>query len=109
MLIGYVRVSTNDQNTALQRNALRCAGCELIFENKISGRKADRPGLKKVLKTLSEGDTLVVSKLERLGAACGIWLSWWRNCEKGGLSARAYCVIKGTMPLSCLRDPFNSP
>lgn len=47
MLIGYVRVSTNDQNTALQRNALDCAGCELIFEDKISGKTSDRPGLKK--------------------------------------------------------------
>lgn len=67
MLIGYVRVSTNDQNTDLQRNALNCAGCELIFEDKISGTKAERPGLKKLLRTLSEGDTLVVWKLDRLG------------------------------------------
>jgi DNA invertase Pin-like site-specific DNA recombinase len=41
MLIGYVRVSTNDQNTDLQRNALSCAGCELIFEDKISGTKSE--------------------------------------------------------------------
>ncbi|ENL7640775.1 recombinase family protein [Enterobacter hormaechei] len=67
MQIGYVRVSTNDQNTALQRNALECAGCELIFEDKMSGKTSDRPGLKKVLHTLSEGDTLVVWKLDRLG------------------------------------------
>ena len=67
MLIGYVRVSTNDQNTALQRNALECAGCELIFEDKISGKTSDRPGLKRLLKTLGEGDTLVVWKLDRLG------------------------------------------
>ncbi|ELD3312740.1 recombinase family protein [Enterobacter hormaechei] len=67
MQIGYVRVSTNDQNTALQRNALECAGCELIFEDKMSGKTSDRPGLKKVLRTLSEGDTLVVWKLDRLG------------------------------------------
>ncbi len=67
MLIGYVRVSTNDQNTDLQRNALNCAGCELIFEDKISGTKSDRPGLKKLLRTLSAGDTLVVWKLDRLG------------------------------------------
>ncbi|VEA33843.1 DNA invertase-like protein [Salmonella enterica subsp. enterica] len=60
-------VSTNDQNTDLQRNALNCAGCELIFEDKISGTKAERPGLKKLLRTLSEGDTLVVWKLDRLG------------------------------------------
>ncbi|NRK92058.1 recombinase family protein [Salmonella enterica subsp. enterica serovar Typhi] len=67
MLIGYVRVSTNDQNTDLQRNALNCAGCERIFEDKISGTKSDRPGLKKLLRTLSAGDTLVVWKLDRLG------------------------------------------
>ena len=67
MLIGYVRVSTNDQNTDLQRNALNCAGCELIFEDKISGTKSERPGLKKLLRTLSAGDTLVVWKLDRLG------------------------------------------
>ncbi|EJV7899894.1 recombinase family protein [Salmonella enterica] len=67
MQIGYVRVSTNDQNTDLQRNALNCAGCELIFEDKISGTKSERPGLKKLLRTLSEGDTLVVWKLDRLG------------------------------------------
>ncbi|EDF5515614.1 DNA-invertase, partial [Salmonella enterica] len=54
-------------NTDLQRNALNCAGCELIFEDKISGKTSDRPGLKKVLRTLSEGDTLVVWKLDRLG------------------------------------------
>lgn len=67
MLIGYVRVSTNDQNTALQRNALDCAGCELVFEDKMSGKTSERPGLKKVLRTLSAGDTLVVWKLDRLG------------------------------------------
>ncbi|EMV2851179.1 recombinase family protein [Escherichia coli] len=67
MLIGYVRVSTNDQNTALQRNALDSAECELIFEDKISGKTSERPGLKKVLRILSEGDTLVVWKLDRLG------------------------------------------
>lgn len=50
MLIGYVRVSTNDQNTALQRDALERSGCELIFEDKMSGRTAERPGLKKITK-----------------------------------------------------------
>ncbi|EDV0343368.1 recombinase family protein [Salmonella enterica subsp. enterica serovar Minnesota] len=67
MLVGYVRVSTNDQNTALQKHALECAGCELIFEDKISGKTSERPGLKKLLKALSSGDTLIVWKLDRLG------------------------------------------
>lgn len=55
MQIGYVRVSTNDQNTDLQRNALECAGCELIFEDKISGTKSDRPGLKKTAQNIIGG------------------------------------------------------
>lgn len=67
MLIGYIRVSTNDQNTDLQRNALQGANCELIFEDKISGKTAERPGLKKALRILQPGDTLVVWKLDRLG------------------------------------------
>jgi len=67
MQIGYVRVSTNDQNTALQRDALERAGCEQIFEEKMSGTIANRPILKRVLKQLEEGDTLVVWKLDRLG------------------------------------------
>ncbi|WP_136168000.1 recombinase family protein [Brenneria corticis] len=67
MQIGYIRVSTNDQNTDLQRNALISANCEQVFEDKMSGTKARRPGLKRALKALKTGDTLVVWKLDRLG------------------------------------------
>ncbi len=67
MLMGYIRVSTSDQNTDLQRNALICAGCEQLFEDKISGKTSERPGLKKALRALQAGDTLVVWKLDRLG------------------------------------------
>ena len=75
MLIGYVRVSTNDQNTDLQRSALNCAGCERIFEDKISGTKSDRPGLKKLLRTLSAGVTHWLSgSWTGWGAVCGILL-----------------------------------
>ena len=52
MQIGYVRVSTNDQNTDLQRQALERAGCVQIFEEKMSGTVANRPELKKLLETL---------------------------------------------------------
>ena len=49
MLIGYARVSTQDQNLELQREALSKAGCKKVFEDKVSGTRADRPGLAKTL------------------------------------------------------------
>jgi DNA invertase Pin-like site-specific DNA recombinase len=67
MLIGYARVSTEDQSLALQRDALQDAGCEEIFEDRASGAKADRPGLKRALERLRADDTLVVWRLDRLG------------------------------------------
>jgi DNA invertase Pin-like site-specific DNA recombinase len=69
MLIGYMRVSTGDQNFNLQRDALLGAGVDAahIYEDKISGAKDDRPGLSACLKALRDGDVLVVWKLDRLG------------------------------------------
>ncbi|WP_075323810.1 recombinase family protein [Acidithiobacillus albertensis] len=67
MLIGYARVSTQDQHLDLQREALIKAGCEKIMEDQISGARAERPGLTQALGELRTGDTLVVWKLDRLG------------------------------------------
>lgn len=65
--IGYARVSTDDQNLDLQRDALATAGCEQIYEETASGKNSDRPELEHCLKALRAGDTLIVWRLDRLG------------------------------------------
>jgi DNA invertase Pin-like site-specific DNA recombinase len=67
MLIGYARISTQDQTLALQLDALKTAGCDRIFTDKVSGTKAERKGLTEALSHLRAGDTLVVWRLDRLG------------------------------------------
>lgn len=68
MLVGYARVSTDDQDFSLQEDALNMAGCAKIFYDKMSGAKAIRPGLQEALDYLRDGqDTLVVWRLDRLG------------------------------------------
>ena len=65
--IGYARVSTDDQNLDLQKDALQKSGCEILYEEKASGKSAERPELEQCLKALRQGDTLVVWRLDRLG------------------------------------------
>jgi len=67
MLVGYVRVSAHDQNPELQRLALTEVGCEKIYEDQMNGTWSERPGLKRLLEMLQEGDTFVVWRLDRLG------------------------------------------
>ena len=66
MLIGYARVSTEDQDLALQRSVLKEAGCKRIYEEKVSGAKRARPQLARMLDQLRSGDVVVVSRLDRL-------------------------------------------
>ncbi|MGZ8941197.1 MAG: recombinase family protein [Methylobacter sp.] len=65
--IGYARVSTDDQNLDLQRDALKKAGCTTIYEESASGKNTDRAELEHCRKALRNGDTLVVWRLDRLG------------------------------------------
>ena len=65
--IGYARVSTIDQDLALQRDALATAACERVFEDRASGARTDRPGLAQAIAYARRGDVLVVWKLDRLG------------------------------------------
>ena len=67
MKIGYARVSTKEQNLSLQMDALEKEGCKTIFQEKISGAKADRPELRKMIEKLREGDVIITWKLDRLG------------------------------------------
>ena len=66
MKLGYARVSTEDQSLELQRPRLRGAGCERLFEEKISGAKRNRPELEKLIGEIRVGDVLVVTRLDRL-------------------------------------------
>ena len=89
MLIGYARVSTFEQNIELQVSALKNAGCERIFEDVLSGARADRPSFKMALEVLREGDTLVVWKLDRLGRSVKHLVEVVFDLEKRGVNFKS--------------------
>src|SRR5215472_14996226 len=83
MSVGYARVSTQEQDLALQLDALQAAGCERIFTEKASGAQRDRPQLQAALDYMRADDTLVVWKLDRLARSLRHFL--WRclRCRMG--------------------------
>jgi DNA invertase Pin-like site-specific DNA recombinase len=89
MIIGYARVSTDDQNLDLQRDALTKAGCQQIFEDRISGSRSDRAGLKQTLSSLSPGDTLVVWRLDRLARSLSDLLMLANKLKDQGVALKS--------------------
>jgi DNA invertase Pin-like site-specific DNA recombinase len=76
MKIGYARVSTEDQNLALQLDVLQAEGCGQVFKDTASGFISNRKGLAAALDACAAGDVLTVWKLDRLGGRCSIWSGW---------------------------------
>jgi DNA invertase Pin-like site-specific DNA recombinase len=92
-LVGYMRVSTAEQNTDGQRDALLAAGVKddsrhLFQDHGVSGAKASRPGFDKCLESLRDGDTLVVAKLDRLGRSLGNLIQLFRELGERGVGVR---------------------
>jgi len=88
-LIGYARVSTAEQDTALQTDALRLAGCERIFEDTLSGSTSERPGLSAALAFSRDGDVLVVWRLDRLGRSLPHLIDVVGSLEARGVGFRS--------------------
>lgn len=89
VLIGYARVSTDEQNPALQFDALTNAGCQRIFADSASGAAPSRPALEQALSSLEFGDTLVVWKLDRLGRSLSHLIGLVAQMEDRGVALRS--------------------
>src|SRR5215210_519390 len=89
MLIGYARVSTEDQTLDLQRDALTKAGCDQLFTDTMSGAKTDRPGLTQALAFARPGDTLVVWRLDRLGRSLRHLIETVTDLAQRGIGLRS--------------------
>jgi DNA invertase Pin-like site-specific DNA recombinase len=89
MLIGYARVSSAEQNLDLQRDALGAAGCKKIFTDKMSGARADRPGLTEILNFGREGDVLIVWRLDLLGRSLSHVIEIVRDLQQRGVGFRS--------------------
>jgi DNA invertase Pin-like site-specific DNA recombinase len=89
MLVGYARVSTQDQNPALQHDALTAAGCERIFTEKASGAQRDRPELAAAIAYVRPGDCLVVWKLDRLARSLPQLIETVAHLEAEGIGFRS--------------------
>jgi DNA invertase Pin-like site-specific DNA recombinase len=90
MILGYARVSTDGQDLSSQRKALKAAGCEKVYEEKLSGaRMKDRPQLQRLIKATGDGDTVIVSAVDRLSRETTDLLIIARDLRVSGASLRS--------------------
>ncbi len=89
MQVGYARVSTTDQDPALQIDALKKVGCKKIYQEKASGAQRDRPELGKAIEYLREGDVLVVWKLDRLARSLKQLIETVESLENEGIQFKS--------------------
>jgi DNA invertase Pin-like site-specific DNA recombinase len=104
MIVGYARVSTDGQTLDAQQSALRAAGCERVYSEKVSGAITDRPALAKAISALGKGDTLVVCKLDRLARSTRDLRNTLRRNRQGG---RKLQITR--RPMGRYNDPSWSP
>ena len=89
MLLGYARVSTDDQDLTLQKTALKAAGCRRTFEEKVSGAKRARPELDRMLEQLRDDDVVVVTRLDRLARSTRDLLDIAEKLNEAGAGLRS--------------------
>jgi DNA invertase Pin-like site-specific DNA recombinase len=104
MKYGYARVSTEDQNPAMQLAALKKAGCKTVFKDEVTGAHVNRPALARCLKALETGDTLIVWKLDRLARNLSDLIHMLDGFKERGIAFRSLTEaidtdISVTMPL----------
>jgi DNA invertase Pin-like site-specific DNA recombinase len=105
-IMGYARVSTRDQDLTAQLDALKAASAETVFREKVSGVRADRPQLAKLMAKLTPGDIVVVTKLDRIGRSTRELLELIERIGKAGASFRSSgirCGIPRARRAGCCR------
>lgn len=88
-LIGYMRCSTSEQNLDSQKDALTAAGCQKFYQDQLSGKNTDRPGLQEALEYMRPGDTLVVFKLDRLSRSTKDMLILAEQLKQRGINLKS--------------------
>jgi len=109
MLIGYVRVSTVDQNLSLQRDALTEAGCEHIYTEQLSGAVVDRPALTAALQFARKGDTLIVWKLDRLARSVKQLIETVEDLRSRGIGFRSLTEDNRAEDACKIPNPYKRP